>query len=321
MVIDGLQCGFFDRDVFLDLQRGGFLCVTPTLGFWEGAIESFDAIARWRDLAAENNDVITLARNAADIERAGKEGKVAVLLGFQNSNCLDDRIRYVELFAELGVRILQLTYNNQNELGGSCYEETDSGLARFGKEVVHEMNRCGILVDLSHVGPVTTLDTILHSKKPVSITHANAASLYPHHRNKSDEILKALAERGGIIGCAAYRNIMPESAAASLLGFCEMVAKTVEIAGIDHVGIGTDQSHHSSKEYLAWMRMGRWSKVVNYGAAKPGHSAPTGKLEWLKTPSELGSVAGGLRQVGFNQEEVDKIMFKNWLRIYGEVLH
>jgi microsomal dipeptidase-like Zn-dependent dipeptidase len=114
---------------------------------------------------------------------------------------------------------------------------------------------------------------------------------------------------------------MPKSAAASLRGFCEMVAKTVAIAGIDHVGLGTDQAHHSSRKYLDWMRMGRWSKVVNYGAATAGNSEPAGKLEWLQRPSALGSVAEGLRGVGFNPEEVDKIMFKNWLRVYGEVLH
>ena len=196
MLIDGLQCGFFDRGVFEDLKAGGFTCVTPTLGFWEGAIESLDSIGKWRDLVRANADLATIARSADDIIAADRDGKVALLFGYQNTNLLDGRIRYVELFAELGVRVLQLTYNNQNELGSSCYESVDPGLARFGREVVREMNHCGMLIDLSHVGDRTTLDTIEWSQKPVSITHANPSSVFPHKRNKSDAIIKALEFTG-----------------------------------------------------------------------------------------------------------------------------
>lgn len=149
MIIDALQCGHFDRGSFEALRRGGYSAVTPTLGFWEGTMESLDSLARWRDMERENADLILIARTAADIERAETEGKLAVVLGYQNSNLFEDRIAFVEFFAELGVRVVQLTYNNQNELGGSCYEENDSGLARFGRDVVREMNRVGMLVDLS----------------------------------------------------------------------------------------------------------------------------------------------------------------------------
>jgi len=274
MLIDGLQCGVFDRETFEVLRSGGFTCVTPTLGFWEGTLESLDAIGEWRDLVRSCADIALLARSAADIEKAHATNKLAILPGFQNTNCLEDRIRYVELFADLGIRVLQLTYNNQNELGGSCYEENDSGLARFGREVIHEMNKVGILVDLSHVGEKTTLDAIKWSKKPVAITHANAASLFPHKRNKGDDVLRALRDNGGIIGCATYRNITPSAACDSVHAWCEMVARTVELAGIDHVGIGTDYSHKSSQEHLDWMRMGRWSRTVNYGAGSATNSGP-----------------------------------------------
>jgi membrane dipeptidase len=247
VLIDGLQCGSFDREIFEDLRRGGFICVTPTLGFWEGTLESLDAIGRWRDLARECSDVMLLADSVADILTARDSNRVAVLPGFQNTNCLEGRIRYVELFADLGVRVMQLTYNNQNELGASCYEESDSGLARFGKEVIREMNRAGVLVDLSHVGEKTTLDAIKWSEKPVAVTHANAASIFPHKRNKGDDVLRALRDSGGIIGCATYRNITPAAACDSVEAWCEMVARTVDIAGIDHVGIGTDTTHHSTQ--------------------------------------------------------------------------
>src|SRR5258705_4035167 len=231
MLIDGLQCGHFTREVFEEMRRADVAGVTVTCGFWEGSVESLDSLARWRDLATDNVDLVAIARNARDILDAQRSGRTALLLGFQNSNLLDGRIRFVELFAELGVRVIQLTYNNQNELGGSCYEAEDSGLARFGREVVREMNRCGILVDLSHVGDRTTLDAICCSEKPVAVTHANAKSLFDHKRNKSDVVLKALAETGGVLGCAAYRNIIGDHYAGSLEAWCEMVAHTVDLMG------------------------------------------------------------------------------------------
>src|SRR5688572_26758178 len=187
MIIDALQCGHFNRESFEALRQGRYNAVTPTLGFWEGTIESLDSLAPWRDLERADVDLILIARSAAGIDRADSEAKLAVVLGYQNSNLFEDRIAFVEFFAELGVRVVQLTYNNQNELGGSCYEENDSGLARFGRDVVREMNRVGMLVDLSHVGNRTTLDAIDCSEKPVAITHANPSSLFPHARNKPDD--------------------------------------------------------------------------------------------------------------------------------------
>ncbi len=319
MLIDGLQCGFYDRAVFEDLKAGGFTCVTPTLGFWEGAIESFDSIGKWRDMVRANSDIATIALKTDDILEAAKTGKVAMLLGYQNTNLLDGRIRFVELFADLGVRVLQLTYNNQNELGSSCYEEVDPGLARFGKEVVREMNRCGMLVDCSHVGDKTTMDAIQWSEKPISITHANPTSVFKHKRNKTDAIIKALAEKGGIIGCAAYRNITPVEACDSVDAWADMVARTVDIAGIDHVGLGTDFSHNTNQTYLDWMRQGRWTRSVQYGAGSATNTAPSEKPAWLKKISGLGSVAPALAKTGFNPEEVEKITSGNWLRVYRAV--
>jgi microsomal dipeptidase-like Zn-dependent dipeptidase len=318
MLIDALQCGRFDRPALSELREGGFTCVTPTLGFWEGTLQALDAIAQWRDLERECADVMLIARKAQDILDAHASNRIAVLLGFQNVNLLEGRVRFVELFADLGVRVLQLTYNNQNEAGGSCYEAVDSGLARFGKEIVLEMNRAGVVVDLSHVGPRTTLDAINASQKPVAITHANAASLHAHPRNKSDEILKALAERGGVIGCATYRHFTPPDACDSVDGWARMVARTVDIAGIDHVGLGTDEGLITEAD-LDWMRRGRWTRGTQYGAgsaARPGVVKPPA---WLPRPSKLGVVIQALAKTGFSKEEVEKITAGNWLRLYRAV--
>lgn len=319
MLIDALQCGEFDRDVFLMLQKGGYTCVTPTLGFWEGTLESMDSLGHWRDMERDNADIIRIVRKADDIRQCAADGKLGVLLGYQNTNCLEDRIRFVELFADMGTRVMQLTYNNQNELGGSCYENADSGLTRFGREVVVEMARCGVVVDCSHVGDRTTLDAIEASPGPIAVTHANAASIFPHKRNRSDDVLKALAQTGGVIGCAAYRNITPDSACASVRGFAEMIARTVEIAGVDHVGVGTDFSYKSDDKFREWMRKGRWTRSVQYGAGSAAAPGAVSKPDWLPTADRLGDLRGGLAEVGFAPAEVDKIMGGNWLRLYETV--
>lgn len=319
MLIDGLQCGHFTREVFQELRQADVGCVTVTCGFWEGTVESLDNLARWRDLVTANADLVSIARTPRDIIEAQKSGRTALVLGYQNSNLLEGRIRFVELFADLGVRVIQLTYNNQNELGGSCYETEDSGLARFGREVIREMNRCGILVDLSHVGDRTSLDAIQWSEKPVAITHANPKRLFEHKRNKSDAVLKALAEKGGVLGCAAYRNITPPAACATVEAWGEMVARTVDLMGIDHVAVGTDRSHNHVKADYDWMRMGRWTRSVDYGAgsaANPGKAPPP---EWFTEVRHLGRIPEGLRKAGFSPAEVEKITSGNWLRLYGEV--
>jgi microsomal dipeptidase-like Zn-dependent dipeptidase len=319
MLIDGLQCGNFNRAVFERLHDGGFTGVTVSLGFWEGSQGSLDAIGRWRHMARAHSDLINIASSAADIERADRDGKVAVLLGFQNSSLFDGRVAFVEFFAELGVRVVQLTYNNQNDAGGSCYETHDNGLARFGREMVRAMNRSGMLVDLSHVGNTTSLQTIEFSEKPVAITHANAASLFAHRRNKPDAVIKALAEKGGVIGCATYRNITPESACASVDGWCEMVARTVDIAGIDHVAIGTDEGHNTTQVDLDWMRQGYWTQDTEYGAGSAKRPGKVPKPDWLPQTNELAKVREGLARIGFNDEERRKILSGNWLRLYREV--
>lgn len=319
MLIDGLQCGHFDRAVLEQLNAAGVGCVTITLGFWEGAIQAMDAIGRWRDLERENADVMGIAYNAAQIEAIHKSGRIAVLLGFQNATLLDSRIRFVELFADMGVRCIQLTYNNQNDYGGSCYEAEDSGLSRFGRELVLEMNRAGVLVDLSHVGNRTTLDAVKYSKMPVAVTHANADSLFPHKRNKTDDVLRALKDNGGVIGCACYRNITGDDYCSTVDRWCDMIKRTVDIAGIDHVAIGTDRSHNHGQRDYDWMRKGQWTRGVDYGAgsaARPGKVPPA---DWFKELSGIGTVEPALRRAGFSDAEADKIASGNWLRVYRAV--
>ncbi|WP_031465317.1 dipeptidase [Sciscionella sediminilitoris] len=318
MYIDGLECGNYDREVLTELRDGGLACITPTLAFWEDTLETMDAIGRWRDLERDNADLIRIAGSSADIERAHAEGKTAILLGTQNASPLADRIRYVELFHAMGLRVMQLTYNNQNAIGGSCYEAEDSGLSRFGREVVREMNRVGMVVDLSHSGERTGIEAIEAAERPVAVTHANPRSLYDHPRNKGDALVRALADNGGMLGLATYRNISGPWA-DSRRSWCEMVAKTVELIGIDAVGIGTDLSRKSGLPELEWMRQGRWTRTVQYGAGSASNPGKAKPVEWMGSTLDFPALAVALGE-HFDQAEVGKLMGGNWMRFYRQVL-
>ncbi|VDC33598.1 dipeptidase [Pseudogemmobacter humi] len=315
---DGLNCSNFDRAVFQELVDGGLGCVTVCLGFWEDAVASMDALGRFRDLVRANKDLVAIARTGAEIEAIAGSGRCALVIGYQNTAVLNGNIRFPELFADMGLRVLQLTYNNQNEFGGSCYEPQDSGISRFGREMIPELNRCGILIDLSHVGERTSLDVVELSEHPVAITHANPATLVPHLRNKSDTLIRALAARRGVIGLATYANICGEYG-ASPSKWADMVAWTVDLAGIGHVAIGTDHGRNVGMPDLTWMRQGNWSRIINYGAgnaARPGKVAEPG---WIDTMKSFGAIATALAARGFSQDETALLMGGNWLRLYTEV--
>ncbi|WP_320774311.1 dipeptidase [Streptomyces sp. CRN 30] len=314
-VVDGLQCGPYDREVFEQLRAGGVLCATATVAFWEDAVETMDALAAWHDLATDHADLVLLARDTADIGRARAEGRTAIVLGAQNASPLQGRLGFVRHFHAMGLRVMQLTYNNTNELGGSCYEEHDPGLTRFGREVVREMNAAGMLVDLSHSGERTRRDAIDHSAVPVAVTHANPRSLYGHPRNVDDATLKALAARDGVLGLATYRSISGRYA-GTLDDWCAMVARTVDLMGVRHVAVGTDLSPKAGPAEFAWMRKGRWTRGAQRGAdLSPGDGDTT---EWLTDARGLARVADRLTgRFGFTAAEAEAVVGGNWLRLYG----
>ncbi len=305
------------RRALEEVVAGRVGAITVTVGFWEDATESMDQLVKWRKMAEANADLVEIAYSAADIRRIAAEGRCAIILGFQNVSFLQGRLGYVELFARMGIRVGQLTYNIQSDIGGSCYEPNDSGLSRYGAYVVKEMNRCGMAVDLSHVGERTTLDAIRVSEVPVAITHANPFSLAPHQRNKSDLVLDALKDNEGMIGLSVYKNIVGEYDTAQK--WSELVAWTVDRIGIEKVGIGTDFDQTGGAAYLEWMRQGRWAWETQYGAGSPSNPGPTVHEGWFANPSHFPRAEECLRERGFNEGEVELIMGENWLRYYDRV--
>jgi membrane dipeptidase len=305
-VIDGLQYSNWDRALLEELRDGGINAVHATIVYWEDARQTLSLLADWNRRFRDHCDLIRPARSGEDIRAARKEGRIAFVLGAQNCTPIEQDLGLVEVFRSLGLMIMQLTYNNQSPLGAGCYETVDSGLTRFGREVVREMNRTGMIVDLSHSGERTTLETIAFSQRPVCISHANPNFFHQNVRNKSDKVLRALAETGGMLGFSLY-PLHIGGAACTLEAFTAMVARTAEQMGVERIGIGSDTVRGWPDSVLDWMRSGRWT----YSTAKP--SWPEWQ-SWYRTPADFGNLTAGLRARGFSGQDVAFIMGGNWLR-------
>lgn len=315
-VIDGLQYANWSEKIFRQMREGDVDAVHVTITYHESFRETVLNIERWNRWFERFPDLIFQGRTAADVARARETGRTAIFFGSQNPSCMEDDIGLVEVLHTLGLRFMQLTYNNQSLLATGCYEAEDAGLTRMGREVVAEMNRVGLVVDMSHSGERSTLEAIEHSSRPIAITHANPASWHPALRNKSDTLLRALGESGGMLGFSTYPHHLKAGSGCALRDFCEMIARTADLMGIGNVGIGTDLCQDQPDSIVEWMRVGRWTKRIDYGegsAAAPGFPPMP---EWFGDNRDFGAIAAGLRATGMSEAEVDAVMGGNWLRFF-----
>ncbi|MDF3319706.1 membrane dipeptidase [Rhodococcus sp. C3V] len=313
LVIDGLQINNWDRKVLQECHEGGVTAINATCAVWDGPAETLRAIAEWYELAAANSDIVVLADSTEHIAQAKRDRRVAVMLGFQNTSPFGDDYRMVEIFHKLGVRIAQLTYNIQNLVGGSCYDEHDSGLTTFGKIIISEMNRVGMLVDLSHVGNRTCLDAIDNSARPVAITHSNPTSFVDTARNKPNEMIDALAARDGVIGCCLYPNVLGGEH-TTREEFCTMVARLVDRIGPDHVAIGSDCTCNWDEKFVGWLRNGRWRPAASNPVPPTWPAWP----QWFAGPADFPSLTEGLQETGLDDGTIVKILGTNWLRLFED---
>ena len=316
VVIDALQAGGdWGPAIVRDIHEGGLTAVHVAPLVWEGPRDAINDLARWQRRFREHPDRIVPALDADDIVAAKRDRRTAIIYGSQNGSVFEDDLDLVWVLHRLGMRIVQLTYNNQNYIGSGCGESHDDGLSRFGRLVLAEMGRVGMLVDLSHVGERTSLDAIEGSKDPVAVTHANPKSWYDHRRNKSDEVLRAVAARGGVVGLTPY----PEFAGEVLTPrrWAELVTRTVDLVGIEHVGIGTDMARGWADfaGHVRWVRAGRWMH--------PDPNAPESLYppfpEWLSAAAKFPNVTAALVDAGFSAKDTAAVMGGNWLRLFRQV--
>ncbi len=317
--IDNLQYCNWSRKIFEINRSAGLDAVHVTIVYHEDFDELQLEIKKWEKLFHENSDLIFLGKNFQDIDKANKENKTAIFFGFQNCSPIEDDINLVEKVHQLGCRFMQLTYNNQSLLATGCYEKVDSGVTNFGREVIREMNRVGLVVDMSHSAEKSTLDAIEFSEKPIAITHANPSFWHPAKRNKSSDLLKTLSDSGGMLGLSLYPHHLKDNTNCTLDSFCEMVAKTAEIMDVKKIGIGSDLCLDHPDTVVEWMRNGSWSKSKNYGEGSKNKPGFPKQPDWFLDARGFLNIEKGLKKAGFSDTETHGILGNNWYNFYKTI--
>tara|TARA_B100000989_G_scaffold128463_1_gene95408 strand:+ start:2569 stop:3546 length:978 start_codon:yes stop_codon:yes gene_type:complete len=314
--IDCLQYCNWSEKIFRQMREGGVDAVHVTIAYHEMFREMVANVEQWNGWFERHSNLIFAGRTGDDVRQARSEGRTAIFFGFQNPSPIEDDIGLVEICHMLGARFMQLTYNNQSLLATGCYESEDTGITRMGRAVIAEMNRVGLVIDMSHSAERSTLDAIEVSSRPIAITHANPSFWHPARRNKSDDVLKALGESGGMLGFSLYPHHLKDGTNCTLDSFCEMIARTAELMGVSQIGIGSDLCQDQPDSVVEWMRVGRWTKDIDYGEGSAANAGFPPMPSWFQDNRHFDAIATGLHKQGFSQADVAGIMGDNWLNFY-----
>jgi membrane dipeptidase len=313
IVIDGLNVSNWSREVFEDMRLGGVTAANCTCSVWENFQATMNNIAAWKGYFKENKDLLLQVFTTTDIRRAKEEGRTGIILGFQNTSAFEDNPGYIQLFKELGVGIVQMAYNTQNLVGAGCYESFDGGLSDFGREVVAEMNRVGMMCDLSHVGPKTSRDVILASARPVCYSHCLPSGLKEHPRNKSDEELKFIAGKGGFIGVTMFSPFLRRGPDSTVEDYLEAIEYVIDLVGEECVGIGTDYTQGYGREFFDWIThdKGKARRLTDFGQVR--------NPEGLSTIGQFPNLTAAMEEAAWSETRIRKVMGENWIRVLKEV--
>ncbi len=316
--IDNLQYAKWSEKIFRQMREGDVDAVHVTIAYHENFRETVLNMEQWNRWFEQFPDLIFQGFTGADVRLARETNRTAIYFGYQNPSPIEDDIGLVEIHHKLGARFMQLTYNNQSLLATGCYEDDDTGVTRMGREVIAEMNRVGLVVDMSHSADRSTFEAMEISSRPIAITHANPAYWHPALRNKSDDLLKTLGQSGGMLGFSVYPHHLHNKSDCTLDDFCGMIARTADLMGIDNIGIGTDLCQDQPDSIVEWMRTGRWTKKIDYGEGSASDAGFPPMPSWFKDNRDFGNIEQGLKAVGLTDEDVGKVMGENWLRFYDE---
>ncbi|WP_071674699.1 membrane dipeptidase [Nioella nitratireducens] len=316
--IDCLQYANWSEKIFRQMREGGVDAVHVTIAYHEMFRETVLNFERWNRWFEQFPDLIMKGQWASDIDIAKANGRTAIFFGFQNPSPIEDDIGLVEILHTLGARFMQLSYNNQSLLATGCYEAEDPGLTRMGREVISEMNRVGLVVDMSHSADRSTIEAAEQSTRPIAITHANLHSWQPALRNKRDDVVRAVTENGGMMGFSLYPHHLKDKSACSVESFCAMVADACDRFGVDHFGIGSDLCQDQPDSVVEWMRTGRWTKGVDFGEGSADAPGFPPQPDWFRDNRDFGNIEAGLRAKGFDEADIAKLMGGNWYRFFAE---
>jgi membrane dipeptidase len=324
IVIDSLCAPFIDTDppkddILAVVRQSGLTAInyTVSLPTFEDTISN---IALVEMLIEQHPEAFLIVRRYSDIDRAKRENKIGIMPGFQYTAFLEENPDRIEMFRQLGVRIMQLTYNNRSIFGDGCLEPGNAGLSKAGIAAVKKMNDLGIAVDLSHSGYRTTSDGIAESNKPVLISHSGCAAVYAHPRNKPDEILKALADRGGYFGVYLMPYVVASPTVPTREHVLDHVVHAINQCGADHVGIGSDSS--IQKTVLTTEQRASFDQDIarrkKLGIGAPGEDRYP-YVPDLNGPDHMEVIAVELAKRGQPAAVIERVMGSNFQRVIGEI--
>jgi membrane dipeptidase len=291
-----------------DVVKGGVDAVLATAGALEDFRTTMEVMAKWLEIERAHKSRIRIARTVAEI-RAGKAaGDTSIVLHFQGADPIEDEVDFLNVFHAAGLRVMQLTYNSRNRIGDGCFEPSDIGLSRFGHKVIRRMEELGIVVDLSHAGVRTSLEAAEVARRPVVITHANARRLLDTPRNATDEIIRAVAASGGVVGVCAAPFFLAQGKLATLDMLIDHAAYIADLVGPAHVGLGFDFADEDEEDYVYFGYDERY-------IPKPPWIWPSG----IGGHAEAGNIAPALRARGFSEAETRGILGENFLRVFRTI--
>ena len=315
-IIDALQYSNWSEKIFRQMNEGGITAVHVTICYHEDFQEMVQNVIAWNHRFEQYSQLIFLGRTADDVRTAHEEGRTAIFFGFQNCSPIEDNIGLVEVCHQLGARFMQLSYNNQSLLAAGCYEVDDPGITRMGRQVISEMNRVGLVVDMSHSAHRSTLEAIEISERPIAITHANPSYWHDALRNKSDDVLKALAESGGMLGFSMYPHHLKDKSDCQLEDFCGMIARTADMMGVERIGFGSDLCQDQPDSVVEWMRNGTWTREKDFGEGSASFAGFPEQPNWFNDNRDFKNILNCLRKTGFSEIEVERIAGLNWLDFF-----
>lgn len=320
IVIDAV-CPLAQDRRYLDWYREGGVTVTvPTVASTDSAPVTMRSLAAWKRTLATDSSLAPI-RTAADVTAARDAGKMGILLHFQGTDPIEDDLDLIDLYKDLGVGIIGLCYNVKNRVGDGAEERTDCGLSRFGVALVKRLNEAKVIVDCSHTGIRTSLEAVEVSDAPVVLSHSNPRGLHESQRNVPDELIKAIAQSGGVIGTAGFPSFLGDEPKPTLDRFIDAIAYVADLVGIDHTGLGIDyyRGQHEVAPLETAQQM--YESAVARGIWQPGtyppppHHYPDG----IATPRQLPNLTTRMLERGFSREDAEKVLGQNWMRVYRTV--
>jgi membrane dipeptidase len=340
VVVDGLNAVFprnFDDRYVGSLRAGGVTGIHVTVPDVESFSESYvvgELTELFHNIRTLGHLRVRLTTTVKEIRQAKEEGGIAVVLGAQGSGFLGQDLHTMDFYRQLGMRIMQPTYQTRNQFGSGCGEKVDEGLSNLGVEWVGRMNELNMLISLSHVGPRTSMDVMEISKDPVVFTHSNSKALCNHIRNITDEEIETCAEKGGVVGLVPIGMFVSDSKELkdiTVEDFIRHIDYVVRLVGVDHVGLGLDiaeEYYYSAEDILRKRRLlptltssilqNAEDEFLRSGKPKVRHDALY-VPPWLQRMSDFPIIVKGLKDAGYSEQDIDKILGENFLRVFEEV--